>query len=125
MRLCGRLDSTAGVRPITEGEEAEGIRDDDERAPLVEQHGEPEVQPEQRRRDEHGDHPQAHDEVLADDAPRPPAEPDGEGGFNAVVAIADFRVLRGSLRARVLRLALAWAQANKARLEDEWQRLQG
>ena len=43
----------------------------------------------------------------------------------AVVAIEGFHVLRGSLRPRDLRLALSWARLNKARLEDEWQRLQG
>lgn len=56
---------------------------------------------------------------------RPPhfhiVSPDSE----AVVAIDDFRVLQGSLRSRDLRLALSWARLNKARLEDEWQRLQG
>jgi hypothetical protein len=56
---------------------------------------------------------------------RPPhfhiVTPDGE----AVVAIDDFRVLQGSLRSRDLRMALVWARANKARLENEWQRLQG
>lgn len=55
---------------------------------------------------------------------RPPhfhiVTPDGE----AVVAIDDFRVLQGALRSRDLRMALVWAKANKARLEDEWQRLQ-
>jgi hypothetical protein len=56
---------------------------------------------------------------------RPPhfhvVTPDGE----AVLAIEDLQVMRGFLRPRDLRLVVSWARLNKARLEDEWQRLQG
>lgn len=43
----------------------------------------------------------------------------------ALVAIADFSLLRGVLRRADLEVALGWARENRRLLEDEWNRLNG
>lgn len=41
----------------------------------------------------------------------------------ALVRLADFKVLRGRIRGRDLREALVWAEANRALLEATWEKL--
>lgn len=45
--------------------------------------------------------------------------------YEALVAIADFSILRGALRRGDLEVALGWARDNRRLLEDEWNRLNG
>lgn len=63
-------------------------------------------------------------QIFADDH-NPPhfhvVTPDHE----ALIAIADFSMLRGSLVRRDLDAALSWAAENRKVLEHEWDRLNG
>jgi hypothetical protein len=45
------------------------------------------------------------------------------GDTEAMVALADLRVLAGTIRSRDLELARTWMRKNTERLENEWRRL--
>lgn len=61
-------------------------------------------------------------QIFADDH-NPPHFHVVAQGYEALVSIRDFVVLRGSIRRRDLETALEWAARNRQVLEHEWQRL--
>lgn len=60
-------------------------------------------------------------QVFADH--RPPHFHAVKGEYEVLVAVADLKVRQGSMRRSDLNKVLAWAEANKAEIEDEWNRL--
>ncbi|WP_200943850.1 DUF4160 domain-containing protein [Rhizobium sp. Leaf371] len=61
-------------------------------------------------------------QIFADDH-HPPHFHASSPDHDILIAISDFQIVAGQMRARDLRAVLTWAADNRQRLQDEWTRL--